>query len=797
MKRPEHDMPADGWSFFQSHLAGDDNGRSARFADARERNHLVVRARWLILLLFGLYGMVAALLFSSSSYGFFVTDRQVLILCLAAVVVLVYNALLYWRYESLSTLPGINALQIVLDLSLVSLLIHFSGGAASWFWPVYLVVSIEAAVLLERRRYVIAVGLLGSLVYGLMLLFEYRGVLPPVKMPFVDQALHRDPLFLVLMWSWVAVLNATVAMISAFLMRVIRQENRTARESRERLVEFLDNANDLIFCVRSDGRFVYANRVWYQALGYAPEHLAGLRFTDVLAKEERGRCLMAIQEALRGDGSGGSIEGRFFGRDGRVIHVEGSVTCSRQGGEMLAWGICRDVTERMRAQEQLYYLAHHDSLTGLPNRMHFIEQLQGALAMARRLKKELAVLFLDLDRFKIINDTLGHAAGDELLMETASRLKGLLRESDCVGRMGGDEFAIVLGNLQQPQDAEKVAGKILEVLAEPVVVNGHELFITTSIGMAFFPRHHQDPEELVKKADIAMYGAKAQGRNNCMVYHEALDQDSEKRMIIEGSIRRALERNEFRIHYQPKVQVQEERVSSFEALIRWKHPELGLLPPAEFIPLAEETGLIFAIGDWVLDQVCRQLRRWLDEGLAPVRVAVNLSGYQLQQQNLVGQIRQVLDRYDLPPECLEIEITETVVMQNPDFAVAVLRQMKEIGIHISIDDFGTGYSSLSHLKRFSVNTLKIDRSFVREVDRNTTDAAIAKAIIAMGQSLDLNVIAEGVETEAQLEFLKRHQCNEIQGFLFSRPVEAEMATRILREGLIALQQQSSEVLPTG
>ncbi|RME32564.1 MAG: EAL domain-containing protein, partial [Deltaproteobacteria bacterium] len=425
------------------------------------------------------------------------------------------------------------------------------------------------------------------------------------------------------------------------------------------------------------------------------------------------------------------------------------------------------------------------------NRMHFVEQLQNSLAMARRLKKQVAVLFLDLDRFKIINDTLGHAVGDELLIEVAGRLKNLLRETDCVGRMGGDEFAVVLANLQRQEDAEKVARKILEALAEPVKVDHHELFITTSIGMVFFPRDDEQPEELLKKADIAMYGAKAQGRNNYMIYHQGLDQDSERRIQIESNLRRALDREEFVLHYQPKVQLEKERVTSFEALVRWRHPKLGLLLPKEFISLAEETGLIFPLGAWVLDQVCRQLQRWYQQGLGPVRVAVNLSGYQLQQQNLVEQIRQVLDRYDLSAEALELEITETVVMQNPDFAVAILRQLKDLGIHISIDDFGTGYSSLSHLKRFSVNTLKIDRSFVSEVDRNTTDAAIARAILAMGQSLDLNVVAEGVETETQLDFLKRHNCNEIQGFFFSRPVDSDSATRILREGLSALQAREN------
>ncbi|PNU18703.1 GGDEF domain-containing protein [Geothermobacter hydrogeniphilus] len=756
---------------------------SRQFTSARGRTILVAQARWLLLLVFALYGLAAAVTFASSRYGLFVDTAQIVTLLVAVVTVFGYNTLCHFYYPVISRLRYVDHLQILFDLILVTLLVHYSGGAASWFWPVYLVVSIEAAVLLERRRQVLAMGSLGSLLYGGLLLAEYHGWVASVAMPFVDPILHSDGLYLGLSWFWVCVLNATVALISAFLMRIIRRENQAHRESEQRLVSFLDTANDLIFCVREDGSFIYTNRSWQQTLGYDNESLPQLKLQDIVQQDDKSRCIAAFNNLLDGN-SGGAIEGRMAARDGRAVNVEGSMTCSRQeDGERLVWGICRDITERKRAQDQLYHLAHHDALTGLPNRTNFIERLQQELAMAKRIGREVAVLFLDLDRFKMINDTLGHDSGDALLVEVAARLKKLLRETDAVGRLGGDEFAIVLGNLNCSADAERVAEKILKILAEPLQVNEHELFITTSIGVSHFPAHHNSPEELVKKADIAMYSAKAQGRNNFKVYNRAMDFDSERRMILETGIRRALERDEFRIHYQPKVDASTGEVTSLEALLRWQHPDLGLLPPADFISLAEETGLIFSIGEWVLRRVCHQVREWADLGLGDVRVAVNLSGYQLQQQNLVGQISQALEDAGVSPECLELEVTETVVMQNPDFAVAILRQLKELGICISIDDFGTGYSSLSHLRRFSINTLKIDKSFVQEVERNATDAAITQAIIAMGKSLDLKIVAEGVETEGQLEFLRGHDCHEIQGYLFSQPVAVDKVTEILRNGL--------------
>ena len=755
-------------------------GAWGNFADARSRTVLVARARWLLLVLIGLYGLGAGIYFSRSRYGFFLTPRQLALLLGAVAAAGLCNAIYHFAYERIGHLRCVDQVQILLDLIFITILIHYTGGGASWFWPAYLLVTIEAAVLLEKRGEVWLLGALGALLYGSLLAAEYAGVLSPVRMPFGSGNLHRAASFPVLMWFWVSLLNATVAVIGAFLMAVIRGENVALRESEEKLVRFLDSANDLIFSFAPEGSILFANRAWRTALGYGDGELGTLSILETLHREDVPACLAEFRKAI-GGGRSNPIEGRFVGRQGKVVEVEGNITCSFKGGRPLAvWGICRDITERKQAEAQLYHLAHHDMLTGLPNRLTFLDRLQQAQALARRLKQQVAVLFLDLDRFKIINDTLGHTIGDQLLQETARRLSACVREVDTVARLGGDEFTLLLGQLSDVQAAAQVAKKILGVLAKPIQIGGHELFITTSIGISLFPDDGSEPIGLLKKADIAMYHAKSHGRNNCQFYDGSMDQEADRRLLLETGMRRALERGEFCLHYQPKVDLLSGKVTALEALLRWQHPELGLLPPGDFISLAEETGLITPIGAWVLRQACRQNRLWQRQGLAPVRVAVNLSGYQLQQQDLVAQVRTILEETELEPRFLELEVTETVIMQNPDFAVRILNALRDLGVHLSIDDFGTGYSSLSHLKQFSVNTLKIDKSFVRDVAKNTTDAAITTAIIAMGTSMNLNVIAEGVENQDQFEFLREKRCHEMQGYLFSRPVPAEEVDAILR-----------------
>ena len=436
---------------------------------------------------------------------------------------------------------------------------------------------------------------------------------------------------------------------------------------------------------------------------------------------------------------------------------------------------------RQQAEERVRHLAHYDELTGLPNRTMFNERLSHALAHARRSETSLAILFIDLDRFKNINDTLGHEAGDHVLKEVAQRLRDCLRESDTVGRLGGDEFVVLIEEPPRPVNAAVVAQKILAAMDTPFLVQAQEFHITASIGISTYPGDGADMQTLMKNADIAMYRAKEQGKNNSQFYSAQINVHSIERFTLESSLRRALERNEFLLHYQPKVDIGGGRITGVEALLRWQQPAQGLIPPAQFIQLAEETGLIVPIGEWVLKTACAQNKAWQQQGLAPVRVAVNLSPRQFAHQNLLEDVARVLKQTGLDPAYLELEITESVVMKNPEQAVILLNRLKAFGIHLAIDDFGTGYSSLNYLKRFPLNTLKIDRTFIRDLPGDSDDAAITQAILAMAHSLRLVVVAEGVETAEQMRFLLDNHCDEIQGYYFSRPQPANDFALLLRD----------------
>jgi diguanylate cyclase (GGDEF)-like protein len=440
--------------------------------------------------------------------------------------------------------------------------------------------------------------------------------------------------------------------------------------------------------------------------------------------------------------------------------------------------------ERQLRQQDEYIrqMAYFDSLTGLPNRQLFDELLHLALAQAQRHDHDrlLAVLFLDLDRFKVINDTLGHTVGDQLLAVVARRLKECCRrDRDTVARRGGDEFMILLPDLDTPQEAARVAQNIIDSFARPFVLPEHELFISTCIGISIFPDDGTDGDTLVRNADMAMYRAKEHGRNRYHFYNPSMDGQAAKRLALETSLRKALARQEFFLNYQPKVNVKTGRIVSFEALARWQHPELGLVPPKQFIPLAEETGLIVPLGEWVLRTACAQNRAWQDAHYPPLRVAVNFSPRQFQMLRLADMVEQVLAETGLDPCWLELEVTEGIMLQNMDNAVTTLHRLSELGVHLAIDDFGTGYSSLSYIKKLPINTLKIDQSFVSDITINPDDAAIATAVINMAQSLRLNVIAEGVEAEEQAELLDSLHCPEMQGFFFSKPLSAEEFPHIL------------------
>ncbi|MFI4932283.1 MAG: EAL domain-containing protein [Burkholderiales bacterium] len=464
----------------------------------------------------------------------------------------------------------------------------------------------------------------------------------------------------------------------------------------------------------------------------------------------------------------------------RHVSASGEPLLDDEGTFVGYRGVSRDITPRKQAEERIQYLATHDSLTGLPNRVMFAELLNHVIALARRNQRKFAVLFIDLDRFKFINDSLGHEAGDALLCEVAKRLKESLRASDIVARLGGDEFVMLLQDLGSSEQAGVIARKLLSAVIKPIELNGQECRVTASIGISVFPDDAPDEASLMTHADLAMYHAKEEGKNNFQFYDGRLETMSLERLAMETRLRRAIERDELSLHYQAKLDLASNAISGVEALLRWNSSELGAVSPAKFIPVAEETGLILAIGKWVLRTACSQSMQWQRAGLPPVRVSVNLSPRQLNDPELVAAVRDVLAETGLKPDLLELEVTESSVMHNVERALEVLCALKDMGVQLAIDDFGTGYSSLAQLKRFPIDTLKVDRSFIRELPADSEDRAIAEAIIAMGKTLSLTVVAEGVETREQQDFLRERACDQMQGFFFSKPVAAADFAELLR-----------------
>ncbi len=517
------------------------------------------------------------------------------------------------------------------------------------------------------------------------------------------------------------------------------------------------------------GEILDCNEACARIFGFdTREELLAQRATSLyFDTTERDRII----EMLREQKALTNLELRMRKRDGNAVWVlENMNLLSESGGASVIEGTIIDITDRKYAQEQVEYQAYHDVLTGLPNRLLFRDRITIALAHARRTNRNVAVMFLDLDDFKAVNDKLGHTVGDHLLQSVAMRLVNSVRAEDTVARMGGDEFTVLLADVGDGRGAATVARKILESVGHKVMIDGHEMTVTTSIGLALFPGDGFDAEALLRNADRAMYRAKQLGRNN---YQYATPPPFDDRFTLERRLKQALERNEFLLHYQPIVEVMNGRVVAAEALLRWNDPARGLLQPEMFIAAAEESDLVHAIGEWVLRTATTQMKRWHDHGHPKMRVSVNLSARQFQHRELPEVIGGILRETGLPPEYLDLEITESTAMGDVDLSLVTMRALKEMGVRISIDDFGTGHSSLSYLKRFPIDTVKIDQEFVRDLTGDPNDRAIITAVVSMARALRLRVIAEGVETQEQLEFLQREACAEMQGFLYSRPVTAD------------------------
>jgi diguanylate cyclase (GGDEF)-like protein/PAS domain S-box-containing protein len=555
--------------------------------------------------------------------------------------------------------------------------------------------------------------------------------------------------------------------------QTIRSQAADLRETQQRQAALLDSIPDIAFLKDLDGRFIAVNQAFRAA--FDVDDCAGKTvydvFPEMIAKryDKEDREVSQAGTVKRYDDILTSIAG-----EQRWVDVI-KVPIRNDSGEVIGLaGVTRDITARKESESRVHYLAHFDALTRLPNRVMLHDRLAVSFANARRRNRRVALLFLDIDRFKVINDSLGHDMGDKLLQSVAERLQQCTREVDTVARLGGDEFVVALADLEQPADAAGIAQKILDSVSQPAKVGNYVLNSSTSIGISVFPEDGEQVDILLKNADTAMYQAKQNGRNGYEFFTCDMKTQAEDRLRLEHGLRQALERQELDLVYQQQVDLATGRIVCVEAQLRWMHSEMGMVMPTRFISIAEEAGLIVPIGEWVLRTACAQNKAWQAAGLPPIPVAVNLSAVQLRHKGFLATVENVLADTGLPSQYLELEITEGVIMDNAETTISTLDALKRMGVRLAIDDFGTGYSSLSYLKRFPIDKLKIDQSFVRDIMTDPDDAAITGTIIAMARHLNLKVIAEGVETQAQLELLRGQGCDEVQGFYFSRPVNSEM-----------------------
>jgi diguanylate cyclase (GGDEF)-like protein/PAS domain S-box-containing protein len=571
-----------------------------------------------------------------------------------------------------------------------------------------------------------------------------------------------------------------LAILAVAVSIIVRQiavirSARAAGEARRFASEIIDNAGEGIVVYDGELRYVLWNRFMEELTDLRERDVVGRPALEVFPHLRDQQVDAMLRRALDGETVATPDIHYYIPSTSRRGWVSSVYRPHRDehGAVIGVIGLVRDITERKTAEQQIEYQAYHDALTGLANRRLFQEHLSLALALAQRRQKFVAVLFLDLDHFKVVNDSLGHSVGDELLRHVTRRLKDCVRDGDTVARVGGDEFTIVIQELSSRDEAEVVAAKVLRAVAEPLEVNGHQLYVTTSIGITVFPEDGEDAEAMLKNADTAMYQAKARGRNTYQVATRELSRSTQERMSLENSLHVALERGELELLYQPQIDVETMTMVGMEALLRWNHPERGVILPEHFIGMAEDRGLILPIGEWVIREACHEARRFQKRGFPFLRVAVNISPRQFRDPTLLTTVQSAIEQSGIDPRTLELEITENVAMEDADLTMSTLAQFRSSGVTIAIDDFGTGHSSLSYLKRFPIDALKIDKAFVADLPDKFEDAAIVSSVIQLANGLGLRVVAEGVETREQLEFLRENGCREVQGFYFSYPVKPD------------------------
>lgn len=574
------------------------------------------------------------------------------------------------------------------------------------------------------------------------------------------------------------------------------RERRLLRENRmmyQRLIEseqlhrfFVESAPDLIYLLDSQGRFRYTNQRIEQLLGYQRDELLGQHYTSLVHADDHAQAALSFGPLAEGARPRQETELRLVHKD----RAEGSRPFetyrlsveldSTSVGGAGTFGVARDVSERKRSEEIIRFQSSHDLLTRLPNRGLFKDRIGLALTQAQREGRSLAVMYIDLDRFKLVNDTLGHMIGDELLQVVSLRMKELLREGDTLARVGGDEFLVLLPGVETEAAAELVAKKLILELERPFHVAGHQLYLTASIGIARHPHDGISADVLIHRADTAMYAVKAHGRNACEFFRAEMESVPKYKLSLSNDLHEAVTKEQLRLHYQPQIDIRTGLICGVEALVRWQHPVLGLLPPSEFLPVAEEAGLITHIGEWVLNTACEDLRRWQRVGGNDIRMAVNFSASQVEHTDFVSMVQRTLKHTGLASRSLEIELTEEGIMKDIGVVIAKLALLADTGVRVAIDDFGVGYSSLSYLRKLPIHTLKIDRSFVQDIRNESDHGSLVSAIVSMARGLTLNSVAEGVETETQVNFLRRLGCYEMQGFLFSRAVDADTTSDLLR-----------------